>query len=190
MKVNNRLLAALSGAALLLSLAACGGDGSGKKRDDWAKGVCDQSAAQIAKINAANTAISKVDSGGKPQAVKSADSAAFQTISGAYGSLSSIFDKAGAPPGDEGLKFQQSAVSFFKNLSTQYAGLKKQVDGLDTSSQGKFADGLKSVSDSLTKVTAEAATPPATLRGGDTGKALAKQPGCQQVSGSPSPTAS
>ncbi|WNI16961.1 small secreted protein [Actinacidiphila sp. ITFR-21] len=194
MKVNNRLLAALcGGSAVLLALSGCGSDDTGKRRDAWAKGVCDQAAGQIKRIDDANTAISRVDGGGRPQAVQTADSAAFQTISAAYRSLSGIFDAAGAAPGgDEGQKFQQNAVSVFAGLSSQYASLKKQVDGLDTRSQAKFADGLKGVSDSLNKTTASAQTSLDTLRQGDTGNALAKQPGCQQVSGSvsPSPSAS
>jgi hypothetical protein len=174
--VNKRLLAALSGAtAVLLAVSGCSSDDTGKKRDAWAMGVCDQAATQIKKIDDANTAISKVDSAGKPQDVKSADSAAFQSISDAYKSLSGIFSAAGpAPGGDEGTKFQQNAVSVFSNLSTQYENLKKQVDGLVTSD----------------KTTTSAQTSLNTLREGDTGAALAKQPGCQQVSGSASPSAS
>lgn len=191
MKVNNKLVSALCGASVVfLALSGCSSDDTGKKRDEWAKGVCDQAAGQIKKIDDANTAISKVDSGGSPSAVKSADSSAFQSISDAYKSLAGIFSSAGAAPGgDEGQKFQQNAVSVFNNLSTQYAGLKKQVDALSTSDQAKFADGLKGVSDSLNKTTADAQTSLNTLREGDTGKALAKQPGCQRVSGA-SPTAS
>jgi hypothetical protein len=191
-KVNKKLLAALCGAsAVLLAVSGCSSDDTGKKRDDWAKGVCDQAAGQIKKIDDANTSISKVDSAGKPQDVKDADSGAFQTISDAYKSLAGIFTQAGAAPGgDEGEKFQQNAVSVFNSLSSQYTGLKKQVDGLDSTDQAKFADGLKGVSDSLNKTTANAQTSLDTLRDGDTGKALAQQPGCQRVAGGPSPTAS
>lgn len=187
---TRRVAAALSGATLLLALSACGDD-SGKKLDNWAKGVCDQAQAQVKKIDAANTAISKVNSGGAPQDVKTADSAAFQSISDAYKSLAQIFSSAGpAPKGDEGKTFQQNAVSAFTSLSTQYAGLKKQVDDLDTSNQAKFADGLKGVSGSLQQTTSNGEKSLATLRQGDAGKALAKQPGCQRVSGNASPTAS
>ena len=192
MKVNKKPAAALCGAAaLLLALSGCGDD-AGKKRDNWAKGVCDQVTAQTTKINDANTAISKVVSGGKPQDVKAADSAAFQTISDAYTSLAAIFTKAGPAPGSDGAKFQQNAVSVFTNLSAQYEGLKKQVDGLDTSTQTKFAASLKGVSDSLTKTAATAETSLNTLKEGDMGKALSKQPGCQATvpSGSPSASAS
>ncbi|HEY5837112.1 small secreted protein [Streptomyces sp.] len=190
-KVNKKFSVALSGAAaLLLALSGCGGDDTGKKRDEWAKGVCDQAAAQVRKIDQANTAISKVDSGGKPQNVKAADSAAFKAISDAYRSLAGIFSSAGPAPGDEGEKYQQNAVSVFTNLSGQYAALKTQVDGLDTSDQAKFASGLAGVSNSLKQTTVNAEKSLATLSDGDTGNALAAQPGCQQVSGAVSPTAS
>ncbi|MEW1858934.1 small secreted protein [Streptomyces sp. NBC_00669] len=194
MKVKKKFLAALSGgAAVLLAVSACGGDDTGKKQDDWAKGVCDQAQVQLNKINTANTSFGKVDSGGKPQDVKSADSAAFQSISDAYKSLAGIFGKAGAAPGDDGAKFQQNAVNVFNQQSAQYAALKKQVDGLDTSDQAKFAAGLGDVSTSLKQTAANGQKSLDTLRQGDMGKALAQQPGCQGVSGgstSASPTAS
>ncbi len=187
---TRHVAAALTGAALLLAVSACGDD-SGKKLNDWAKGVCDQAQTQVKKIDDANTSISKVNSGGAPKDVKAADSAAFQSISDAYKSLAQIFSSAGpAPKGDEGKTFQQNAVSVFTNLSSQYAGLKKQVDGLDTSDQAKFADGLRGVSDSLNQTTSNGEKSLTTLRQGDAGKALAKQPGCQRVSGTASPTAS
>jgi putative intracellular protease/amidase len=192
-KANKKSTAALCGAAaLLLALSACGGDSTGKKQDDWAKGVCDQVGAQTKKINDANAQISKVDSGGKPADLKAADSTAFQSISDAYKSLASIFTKAGPAPGDDGAKFQQNAVSAFNNLSSQYAALKTKADALDTSSQTKFAQSLKGVSDALAKTVTGAETSLNTLREGDMGKALAKQPGCQATapSGSASPSPS
>jgi hypothetical protein len=181
---NKKLLAALSGAAAVLLLVTACGDDTGKKRDAWAKGVCDQAASQLKKIDDANNSLSGVDSGGRPADVKKADAAAFQTISDAYAQVATVFDKAGAAPGgDDGATFQQNAVHVFTNLSTQYAGLKKQVDGLDTSDQAAFAAGLQKVSTSLEKTTSSVQSSLTTVRKGDTGAALARQPGCQQVSG-------
>ncbi|MFC4034589.1 small secreted protein [Streptomyces polygonati] len=192
MKVNTKLMTALCAAsAVLLAVSGCSSDDTGKKRDAWAKGVCDQAASQFQKIDDANIAISKVNSAGSPRDVQKADSDVFQTISTAYKSLAGIFSTAGpAPGGTEGQEFQQNGVSVFTSLSTQYAGLKKQVDGLDTANQSKFADGLKGVSDSLNRTTTNAKTSLGTLDQGDTGKALARQPGCQRVSSTPSPSAS
>ncbi|WP_322975425.1 small secreted protein [Actinacidiphila bryophytorum] len=191
MKVNHRLGAALSCAAAVLalsSLSACSSDDTGKKLDTWAKGVCDQTAAQTKKINDANTALTQVDSGGRPEAVRAADSAAFQQISDAYKALAGIFSQAGAAPGDDGAQFQQKAVTSLTTLSTQYAGLKKQVDALDTTDQNKFADGLQGVSDSFKQTSADGEKALSSLRTGDQGKALAKQPGCQSVSGTTAPS--
>jgi hypothetical protein len=193
-KVKKKFLTALSGgAAVLLAVSACGGDSTGKKQDDWAKGVCDQAEVQLNKIDAANASFGKVDSGGKPQDVKSADSTAFQSISDAYKSLAGIFNKAGAAPGDDGAKFQQNAVSVFNQQSAQYAALKKQVDGLDTGDQAKFAAGLAGVSTSLQQTASNGQKSLDTLRQGDMGKALAQQPGCHGVTGASAgatPTAS
>lgn len=193
MKLNHRLGAALSCAVVLLalsSLSACSSDDTGKQLDSWAKGVCDQTAAQTKKINDANTALTTVDSGGRPEAVRAADSAAFQQISDAYKALAGIFSQAGAAPGSKGAEFQQKAVTSFTTLSTQYAGLKKQVDALDTTDQNKFAAGLQGVSDSFKQTGTDGEQALSTLRQGDQGKALAKQPGCQSVSGTASPTSS
>lgn len=122
-KVNKKLPSALCvGAAVLLAVSGCSSDGTGKQRDEWAKGVCDQAASQIARIDAANTSLSKVDSAGTPKDVQKADAAAFQTISDSYASLAGIFTKAGAAPGgNDGKTYQQNAVAAFNSLSSQYA---------------------------------------------------------------------
>jgi len=190
-KVNKKLVSALcGGAAVLLAVSGCGGDDTGKKQEAWAKGVCDQAAVQLKKVDEANTAVSHVESGGSPKDVKSADSAAFESISAAYKSLAGIFTHAGAAPGGDGAKFQQSAVGVFTSLSAQYASLQKQVNGIDTGDRSSFAGGLQSVSTSLDKTTASGEKALVTLRQGDVGKALAKQPGCQGVSGAGTPTTS
>jgi hypothetical protein len=191
-KVNTKLPAALSGAAaLLLALSACGGDDTGKKQDSWAKGVCDQAAAQINRINNASTALSKVPGNGDPKAVKAADSQNFQTISAAYAALVGIFNTAGPAPGDKGAEYQKNAVAVFTGLSGKYGALKKQTDSLDTGDRQKFADGLGSVSANLNTVVTQGQQQLGTLSQGDMGKALAKQPGCQTVSGgAASPSAS
>jgi hypothetical protein len=183
--VKMKLAAALSGAALVMALAGCG-DNSNSKLNAWAKTVCDQASTQVKKINDANTAITKVDSAGKPADVKNADSAAFQQISDAYKSLAGIVSKAGDPPVKNGTKLKTQAVNDLNQLSTSYSNLKKQVDGLNTADQAKFADGLKAVSDSLGKVSKTGGQALDSLRQGDVGAAMAKQPGCRSASASPS----
>jgi len=187
-KVNKKLVSALcGGTAVLLAVSGCGGDDTGKKQDAWAKGVCDQAAAQLKKIDDANTALSHVDGGSSAKAVKSADSTAFASIAAAYKSLAAIFSDAGAAPGGDGAKFEQSAVSAFTGLAGQYAALEKQVNNLNTSDRAKFAAGLQTVSASLNKTTVSGEKARSTLRQGDMGRALARQPGCLRVSGTASP---
>lgn len=187
--MKKTLSVALSGAALLLTLSACGDD-SGKKLDDWAKGVCDQAAVQTKKINDANTAISKVNSAGKPEDVQKADAQAFDQISAAYKQLAVIVTTADAPPVDNGDQIKKDAVGDLTKLSTAYGTLKKQVDALNTADQGKFADGLKAVSVELGKVSKTGDQALDSLRQGDVGKAMSQQPGCRQGGGTPSVTSS
>lgn len=186
-KVTARLSAALcGGTALLLALSACGGDDTGKKRDEWAKGVCDRATAQFTRIGQASTALSEVPSNGDPKTVQAADSQSFQTISAAYMSLAGTFNAAGAAPGSDGATYQKNAVAVFTTLSGKYADLKKQTDSLVTSDRQKFATGLGSVSDNLNAVVAQGRQQLKTLGQGDMGNALARQPGCQRVSATPS----
>lgn len=191
MKVTTKLTTALcGGTALLVALSGCGGDNTGKKRDEWAKGVCDQATTQFSKINDASTALSKVPSNGDPKAVQAADAQSFQTISAAYTSLAGIFNAAGAAPGSDGATYQKNAVAVFTKLSGMYADLKKQTDNLVTSDRQKFAAGLGTVSTNLNTTVAQGQQELKTLSQGDMGKALAKQPGCQRVSGTASASAS
>ena len=189
--MTNKFTAALTGAALVLalgSLSACGDDGN-KELDSWAKTVCDQAAAQVTKINDANTAITNVDSAGKPLDVRRADSAAFAQIAAAYASLAGIVNQAGDPPVDKGAALKKGAVSDLTKLSVSYVALQKQVDALNIADQAKFAAGLKLVSESLAKVSKSGEQALDTLRQGELGTAMAKQPGCQQ-GGTVSPSAS
>jgi hypothetical protein len=189
-KATTKLWAALcGGTVLLLALSGCGDD-TGKKRDEWAKGVCGQATTQFSRISDASTALSKVPSNGDPKAVRTADAQSFQTISAAYASLAGIFNAAGPAPGSDGTTYQKNAVAAFTTLSGKYAGLKKQTDNLVTSDRQKFAAGLGAVSVNLNTVVAQGQQQLRTLGQGDMGKALAEQPGCRRVSGTASPIAS
>lgn len=177
--VKKKLVGALSGAALLLALTGCSSDDSNDQLDAWAKTVCDQASAQTKKINDANTAITKVDKNGKPADVKAADAAAFQQISEAYKSLADIVSKAGPPPTDNGEVQHKDAVADLNKASAAYASVKTKVDGLDTSDQGKFADGLTAASAEADTANKTAETALNTLRKGEVGQAMADQPGCK-----------
>ncbi|MBM9505737.1 small secreted protein [Actinacidiphila acididurans] len=190
MKATTKLSAALcGGTALLLALTGCGGDSTGKKRDTWSKGVCDQAATQFSRINEAGTVLSKVPGNADPKTVKAADSQNFQAVSAAFTSLAGIFNAADPAPGSDGPQYQKNAVAAFTALSGKYADLKKQADALDTSDRQKFADGLSSLSAGLNGTIAQGQQQLKTLNVGDMGKALAKQPGCQKISGPSAPSA-
>jgi hypothetical protein len=188
--VKTKLTAALSGAALIVTMGSLAGCGDNEKLNSWAKTVCDKASVQVQKINAANATITQVDSGGKPADVQKADAAAFQKISDAYKTLAGIVSKAGNPPVEKGggAALRTGSVSDLNHLTAAYADLKKQVDDLDTKDQAKFADGLQSVSDNLGKISKSGERALDTLRKGEVGQAMANQAGCRN-GGSASPSA-
>ncbi|WP_128984371.1 small secreted protein [Streptomyces roseicoloratus] len=187
--MNKKLAAALSGGAVLvLVLSGCSDEGD--KVNDWAKTFCDQAQPQIQKRANANQLIISTAADSKPEAIKAADSKAFQDIADADRALAKAVESAGVPPVDNGEKVQQDAIKELNATATAYDGLKKQVDALDTSNQQKFADGLKVVSDNLAKIQNMDQDAVAKLQAGELGQAMAKQPGCQTPKASVPPSAS
>ncbi|GGX74782.1 hypothetical protein GCM10010358_31490 [Streptomyces minutiscleroticus] len=188
--MNKKLAAALSGGAVLvLALSGCGGDDSSEKLDAWAEQVCDAVQPQAKKIEAANAAIQEQTSDNStPEDVRKTDSKAFQDMSDAYKAIGSAVDKAGAPDVENGEKKQKDAVKELNGISASYAGLKQQVDKLDTDDQGKFADGLKDIAAQLDKLGQSGNDALKNLEEGEVGKAMAKQESCKSASGSPSAT--
>ncbi|GHB69266.1 hypothetical protein GCM10010306_073670 [Streptomyces umbrinus] len=186
--MNKKLAAALSGGAVLvLALSGCSSDDSSDKLNSWAKQVCDAVQPQAVKIEAANTAIQKQTSDNStPADVQKTDSKAFQDMSDAYKAIGAAVDKAGAPDVDDGEKKQKDAVKELNTISSSYAGLKKQVDDLDTKDQAKFADGLKGIATQLDKLSQSGNDALKKLEEGDVGKAMAKQESCKSASTSPS----
>ncbi|GHJ34614.1 hypothetical protein Sm713_02230 [Streptomyces sp. TS71-3] len=176
------------GAVLVLALSGCKGDTN--KLDAWAKTVCDAVQPQAQKIGSANTAIQQQTSDtSKPSDVQKTDSKAFQDMSDAYKALASAVDRAGPPPSDGGEKKQQDAVKELNTTSASYAGLKKQVDGLDTEDQAKFADGLTGIATRLQQLGKSGNDALAKLEEGDLGKSMGKQQSCQKASTAPSTAA-
>ncbi|SOD84797.1 small secreted protein [Streptomyces sp. Ag109_G2-15] len=187
--VNKKLAAALSGGAVLVvALSGCS-----SKKDSapdpklvaWAKTVCDAVPAQDAKIRSANASIAKIatDSDLPPKTAKATYSQAFQDMADGYKALAAAISGAGAPPGvDDGAKRQQDAAKNLSGLSSSYAGLKKQVDELDTKDQGKFAQGLRGVADQTKQIGEQSNSGTEALKRleqGDVKAAMAKQPSCQ-----------
>ncbi|MCZ0987780.1 small secreted protein [Streptomyces diastatochromogenes] len=187
--MNKKLAAALSGGAVLVvALSGCS-----SKKDSapdpklvaWAKTVCDAVPAQDAKIRSANASIAKIatDSDLPPKTAKATYSQAFQDMADGYKALAAAINGAGAPPGvDDGAKRQQDAAKNLSGLSSSYAGLKKQVDELDTKDQGKFAQGLRGVADQTKQIGEQSNSGTEALKRleqGDVKAAMAKQPSCQ-----------
>ncbi|MGW0613438.1 small secreted protein [Streptomyces sp. NPDC002788] len=189
--VNKKLAAALSGGAVLvLALSGCGGD-ENEKLDSWAKQVCDAVQPQAKKIESANAAIQKETSDNStPQDVQKTDAQAFQDMSDAYKAIGSAVNKAGAPDVENGEKKQQDAVKELNSISASYASLKKQVDGLDTKDQGKFADGLKDIATELDKLSQSGNNALRNLEEGEVGQAMARQSSCKAATASAGATQS
>lgn len=186
--VKKQRVAALSGGvALALALSGCGDNTA--ETNSWAKKVCDQVQPQVKKIQAANASIASKDKQ-SPKEVKKTDSAAFEEISGAYKSLAGAVDRAGPPPVDNGKKLQKDAVSELKATSKKYADLKTTVDGLDTKSQSKFAEGLDGVASKLKTIGKSGDKALNRLQSGEVGKAMAKQKGCKRPGNAPAPSGS
>ncbi|MEU2751815.1 small secreted protein [Streptomyces collinus] len=190
--VNKKLAAALSGGAVLvLALSGCGGDDSNEKLDSWAKQVCDAVQPQAKKIESANAAIQKETSDNStPEDVQKTDAQAFQDMSDAYKAIGTAVNKAGAPDVENGEKKQQDAVKELNSISASYASLKKQVDGLDTKDQGKFADGLKDIATELDKLSQSGNDALRNLEEGEVGQAMAKQSSCNAATASAGATQS
>lgn len=176
--MKKKVAAALSGGVVLaLALSGCSGN---KELDSWAKSVCDDVQPQAKKIGLANTEIQKVTSdNSKPEDVQKTDSKAFQDMSDAYRAIASAVDKAGAPPVDGGEGKEQDAVKELNQTASSYADLKKQVDGLDTKDQSKFADGLDDVATRLGKLVKNGDDALKKLEEGDVGEAMGKQSSCK-----------
>ncbi|GAA3299568.1 small secreted protein [Streptomyces cinereospinus] len=185
--VNKKLAAALSGGAVLvLALSGCTSDDGNEKLDAWAKQVCDAVQPQAKKIAAANSAIQKETSDSStPVEVQKTDAQAFQDMSDAYRAIGAAVSKAGAPDVENGEKKQQDAVKELNTIASSYASLKKQVDGLDTKDQAKFADGLKDVATELDKLSQSGSDALTTLEEGEVGQAMARQESCRSASSTP-----
>lgn len=188
--LNKKLAAALSGGAVLvLALSGCSDD-EGDKVNDWAKTFCDQAKPQIQKRADAHQIIISTAADSKPAEIQAADSKAFQDIADADRALAKAVESAGAPPVENGEKVQQDAIKELNATAVAYEGLKKQVDALDPTNQQKFADGLQSVADGLTKIEKMDQNALSKLEEGELGQAMAKQPGCQKPTASTPPKAS
>ncbi|MFF4691943.1 small secreted protein [Streptomyces sp. NPDC001307] len=198
--VNKKLAAALSGGAVLVvALSGCTSSGGDKGPDPklvaWAKSVCDAVPAQDAKIKAANAAISTTAADtAKPETLQKTDSQAFQDMADGYKAIATAVSDAGAPPGVQGgAKRLQDVVKSFNGLSASYAGLKKQVDALNTKDQAKFASGLHDIAVQMTDLEKQHKSGTDALeklQQGDVKNAIAQQASCKKVAATASSSSS
>jgi hypothetical protein len=198
--VNKKLAAALSGGAVLVvALSGCTSSGGDKGPDPklvaWAKSVCDAVPAQDAKIKAANAAISTTAADtAKPETLQKTDSQAFQDMADGYKAIATAVSDAGAPPGvQDGAKRLQDVVKSFNGLSASYAGLKKQVDALNTKDQAKFASGLHDIAVQMTDLEKQHKSGTDALeklQQGDVKNAIAQQASCKKVAATASSSSS
>ncbi|MGW7822688.1 small secreted protein [Streptomyces puniciscabiei] len=198
--VNKKLAAALSGGAVLVvALTGCSSSGGDKGPDPklvaWAKSVCDAVPAQDAKIKAANAAISTTAADtAKPETLQKTDSQAFQDMADGYKAIATAVSNAGAPPGvSDGAQRLQDVVKSFNGLSASYAGLKKQVDALNTKDQAKFASGLHDIAVQMTDLEKQHKSGTDALeklQQGDVKNAIAQQASCKKVAATASSASS
>lgn len=183
--VNRRLAAALSGAALMFALTACGDGGRAEKLEAWSKTVCDSVKPQVQGARAALNDIAEVKQGEKPGALKSRLSEDIDALRRSNSELAEDIAAAGAPPVDDGKKLQQDAVKELRGSAKAYGDLKKQVDELDTKDRAQFAEGLEGVGDEIEKLSTRNDKALLKLQSGDVGRSMAKQAGCKPGSRTP-----
>ncbi|WP_147447429.1 small secreted protein [Streptomyces radicis] len=177
----------LSGcAALLLTLSACGGGDDDERADEWARQVCDELRPQVERINGAYASIAQVgEQDREPQEVQETNSAAYQEISDAYAALAETVEQAGDPPVDNGEQIREDTVSELNDLSAAFTGLKEEMDALDTSDRGAFAEGLRDILPRLDEVGRSGTEALEELERGEMSEAFARQEGCQSPPAEP-----
>jgi hypothetical protein len=172
---------------MVLTLSACGGgDDNGEETEAWARRVCNELQPEVERIQSAGEAITEASEGEQsPRQVQEADSAAFQDISEAYRNLAATVDDAGDPPVDEGPRLRRQAVAELTSLSRSYGELQDTIDGLNTSDQAEFAEGLTGIADQLAELGESGDEALGELQSGELGEAMAGQRGCQASSATP-----
>ncbi|MEV7614758.1 small secreted protein [Streptomyces sp. NPDC089799] len=184
--MNKKLAAAVSGGAVLMLVLSGCSEQSDNKSSDWAKKVCDKWQPEYKKIEAANADLKRVATeSSKPDEVKQTDSAAFQTMSEAFGSISLALRDAGDPGGKDAKAAADAAAKGFDDTAKGYAELKSKMDQLDAADQTKFAAGLQELSSGLEKVSADEKAAREKLKAGGLDQPMAEQKGCQAVAPSP-----
>ncbi|MER8186989.1 small secreted protein [Kitasatospora sp. NPDC094015] len=177
--MNKRLLAVTTlGAVLALGAAACTDDNTADL-SNWAKGVCDAAQSPIAQSRTALADTAKVAPEEAPADLQKRLSADLAALGKTNQDLADAIDKVGAPKVDDGATVQKDAVGELKQAAQGYQDAQKKLDGLPTTDQAKFADGLRSVGDQVQRLSQLSTQALGRLQSGTLGDAMKKQPGCK-----------
>ncbi|WP_431679379.1 hypothetical protein [Kitasatospora sp. KL5] len=177
--MNKRLLTVPAlGALLAFGAVACSDDNT-KQLDGWAKGVCDAAQSPIAQSRSALADIAKVTPGEAPLDLQKRLSADLAALAKANQGLADAVDKAGAPKSDNGEAARTDAVNELRKASQGYVDAQKKLDGLATTDQARFADGLRSVGDQVQQLAQLSTQGLNRLQTGEAGDAIKRQSGCK-----------
>ncbi|MEU9127843.1 small secreted protein [Kitasatospora sp. NPDC048540] len=186
--MNKRLLAVTTlGAVLALGTAACSDDDNSAQLGTWAKGVCDAAQAPIAQSRTALADTAKVQPAEPPADLQKRLAVDLAALGKTNQELADAIDKAGAPKVTDGAAMQKDAVGELKQAAQGYQDAQKKLEGLPTTDQAKFADGLRSVGDQVQRLSQLSTQALARLQSGELGDAMKKQPGCKTGSPAGSP---
>ncbi|MBC3842940.1 small secreted protein [Streptacidiphilus sp. 4-A2] len=179
---------AIPAVLLAFGATACSSDNT-KQLDAWAAGLCSGMQSPVQQANAALTDTGTVKSGETPAALQTRLAADFGTLAAANTQIAQAVQKAGAPKVDNGAQTQASAVTELNQAAGGYTAVQQAVTALPAGDQGKFAAGLKGVSDKVQQLAELSTSALQQLQAGSLGQALATQPGCKSVSTSATPSA-
>ncbi|NYI05623.1 small secreted protein [Allostreptomyces psammosilenae] len=186
------VLAVLPAALTLLTAAGCAGDDNTEELNAWAQQVCEPAAQPIADANAALADMGAVKDGEQPAELQKRLSTDLGKLAAANTALAEALEMAGPPPEVEGgAELQTQAVTELRQVAEGYDNAQSRIDELDTSDQAAFAQGLGELPDDIQDLNRLSRSALEDLQTGETGQAIASQPGCASVAGpEASPSAS
>ncbi|PBC78912.1 hypothetical protein BX265_3703 [Streptomyces sp. TLI_235] len=186
--MNKRLLTVPAlGALLAFGAVACSDDNT-KQLDGWAKNVCDAAQSPIGQSRAALADTAKVTAGEVPVDLQKRLSTDLAALAKANQGIADAVDKAGAPKSENGETARTDAVNELRKAAEGYLDVQKKLDGLATTDQAKFADGLRSVGDQVQQLAQLSTQGLNRLQTGEAGDAMKRQPGCK-AGAAPAPAA-
>ncbi|MET9397543.1 hypothetical protein [Kitasatospora sp. NPDC002965] len=187
--MNKRLLAVPAlGALLAFGAVGCGDDNS-KQLDSWAVKVCGGAKDPIAQAQTALADTGQVKTGEVPVDLQKRLSADIGRLAKTNQDIAAAIDGAGAPKVDDGATLQKDTVAELTKAADGYLEVQKKLDALPNTDQGKFADGLRSISDQIQQLASLSTQAQGKLQRGELGAAMAKQEGCKPGTAAAAPSA-